>query len=215
MYLPPHFEESQPDVLHELVRKNPFGTLVVATKDGFDVNHLPFLLDETAAPAGVLHGHVSRANPVWQTANIGVEAVAIFQGANGYITPFWYPTKQETSRVVPTWNYAVAHAYGHLRFIEDAEWLGAFVRRLTSHFEASRAQPWKVDDAPSAYIESLLGQIVGIEMPISLLVGKYKLSQNQPERNRQGVVEGLLNETEPAALDLAHTMQSREKAEPK
>jgi transcriptional regulator len=211
MYLPKAFEENRTDVLHELIRERPFGALVVLTDGGLNVDHLPFLVEDTAGPLGVLRGHVARANPVWRTTLAETDAVAIFQGPQRYITPSWYATKQETGKVVPTWNYVVVHAHGFLRFVEDREWLRDHVTRLSERHEAAREKPWKVADAPEDFVSKLLDSIVGVEMTIRRLEGKWKLGQNRPERDRQGMVEGLLQENDDASTELASLMKKAEK----
>jgi len=191
MYLPKHFEETRVEVLHELIRTHPLGTLVTLAPDGLDANHIPFEIDPDPAPFGTLRAHVARANPVWRSFSRDAHALAIFQGPDSYISPSLYPTKQETGKVVPTWNYVVVHAHGPLRVIEDRAWLREFVEKLTNRHEAGRPAPWKVTDAPAAYIDELLASIVGVEMPIVRLEGKWKASQNRPASDVNGVVEGL------------------------
>jgi transcriptional regulator len=191
MYMPQQFEESRPEVLHELIRSHPFGTLVVATQSELHANHLPFLLDPTRGPYGTLRGHVARANPVWKHLGGPLESIAIFQGAHAYITPNWYPSKKADGKVVPTWNYAAVHAYGQARAIEDRTWLLDLVTQLTVEHESAQAAPWRVADAPAQYIEQMLRAIVGIEMPIARLQGKWKVSQNRVQADRLGVVAGL------------------------
>lgn len=207
MYVPRHFEESRTENLHAFVRAQPFATLVTLAADGLAADHLPLELDTAPAPFGTLVGHVARANPVWRQASTEVDALAIFSGPHGYVSPGWYPTKQETGKVVPTWNYAVVHAYGRLRFIEDATWLRALVERLTHRYEAGRTAPWAVSDAPNDFIDALLGAIVGVEMVVTRMVGKWKLSQNRPAPDRDGVLRGLGDEPAPAAADLATLMR--------
>jgi transcriptional regulator len=193
MYLPSHFEEKRLDVLHALIQAHPFGTLVTLAADGLNANHIPFELVNDGSPFGTLRAHVARANPVWRDFSADVEAMAIFQGAHAYITPAWYPTKQEHGKAVPTWNYMVVHAYGPLKVIDDTEWLRGLVTRLTDRHEGERTgkEPWKVTDAPADYIDKMLSAIVGLEIPVTRLIGKWKVSQNQPEANRRGVVAGL------------------------
>jgi transcriptional regulator len=203
MYLPGHFEESRVDVLHALVHAHPLGTLVTLTGAGLDANHLPFEVDPEPAPFGTLRGHVARANRVWRDAVPGAEALVIFQGPGTYVSPAWYETKRETGKVVPTWNYAVVHARGIPRFIEDRAWLLSFVTRLTDRHEAGRPEPWRVTDAPAGYVEAQLGAIVGVEVPIARLVGKWKMSQNRPAPDRAGVVDGLRREGGPAGAAIA------------
>ena len=203
MYLPKHFEETRVPVLHELIHAHPLGALVTLTPDGLDANHLPFEVDPEPAPFGTLRGHVARANPLWRDFARDVEALAIFQGPGTYISPAWYPTKRETARVVPTWNYAVVHVHGALRVIDDRAWLRRFVEQLTNRHEGERREPWKVTDAPAEYIEKQLGAIIGLEITISRLLGKWKVSQNRPPHDRDGVAEGLSREGGPSAAAMA------------
>jgi transcriptional regulator len=191
MYVPAHFEETRLEVLHDLVRNHPLATVVTLDREGLNANHIPIELDSEPLPLGTLRGHVSRANPMWRDFSRDVGALVIFQGPEIYITPSWYQTKQESGKVVPTWNYAVVHAYGQLRTIEDPVWLRALVGRLTDRNEAQREEPWGVADAPGDYIEGQLRSIVGIEIPIARLLGKWKVSQNRPEADRKGVTRGL------------------------
>jgi transcriptional regulator len=207
MYLPKQFEETRTEVLHALVRKRPFGTLVVMTSDGLSVDHIPFLIDATTEPLGVLRGHVARANPILGATPADVDAVAIFQGPDHYITPSWYATKKETGKVVPTWNYVVVHAYGRPRFMDDQQWLREHLNQLTHKHEGTRDLPWKVSDAPDDYLSNLLGAIVGIEMPIARLSGKWKLGQNRPHADRTGVINGLLQESDESGEALAAFMR--------
>lgn len=204
MYLPKHFEPPDIDTLVRFIDANPFATLVTTTASGgLDANHLPLLFDPQPGPSGTLRGHVARANAVWRECGEGAEVLAIFQGPDSFITPAWYPTKQETGEVVPTWNYVVAHAHGRMRVIEDREWLRAHVEALTRRHETGRAKPWAVSDAPADYIQKLLGAIVGVEIAVTRLVGKWKVSQNRSVRDRTGVIEGLQREGTEAAAAMA------------
>ncbi|MEP7154421.1 MAG: FMN-binding negative transcriptional regulator [Betaproteobacteria bacterium] len=189
MYLPAHFNEERVDVLHQLIQYHPLGTLVIHSDDGLSADHIPFLVDPSPAPFGTLRGHVARANPLWQKA--GAEAMVVFQGPDAYVSPSWYPSKKEHGKVVPTWNYAVVHAHGTLRAIDDAVWLRDFLETLTQHFESPMPMPWNVSDAPADFIETLLRSIVGIEIPMTRLLGKWKTSQNRPRADREGVMAGL------------------------
>jgi transcriptional regulator len=202
MYMPKHFEETRIDVLHALVRAHPLGTLVTMTPRGLEANHLPFEVVE-GGPFGTLRGHVARANPVWKESVADVEALVAFSAADAYVSPSWYATKRESGKVVPTWNYAVVHARGPLRVIDDRGWLHALVTRLTAQHEAHRDAPWQVGDAPGEFVEQMLRMIVGIEIPIASLQGKWKVSQNRPERDRVGAVEGLRSEGSEAAEAMA------------
>ena len=191
MYVPAHFAETRTEVLHQLICTRPLAALVTLGPEGLTANHMPFELEPDPAPFGTLRGHVARGNPVWRDFSKDLEGLLIFQGPQVYISPSWYPTKQETGKVVPTYNYIVVHAYGPLRIIEDRAWLRGLVDRLTNRFEAASSQPWKITDAPDDYIETMLGAIVGIEIPVTRLVGKWKASQNRPAVDRAGVVKGL------------------------
>lgn len=191
MYLPQYFKESRIDALHGVMRARPLAALVTLCDSGLVANHIPVETLADPAPFGMLRGHIARANPLWRDHRPGSEALAIFQGPQVYISPSFYPSKKETGEVVPTWDYAVVHAHGTLRFVHDAEWLHALVVRLTDSHEASRATPWQVGDAPEPYIEKMLSLIVGFELTIVRLTGKWKLSQNHPVANRRGVVEGV------------------------
>lgn len=206
MYVPKHFEESRVEVMHTLIRDYPLGTLVTMTTRGLEANHLPFEVIEGGA-FGTLRCHVARANPVWREFAPSVEAIATFCGAHAYVSPSWYATKQEIGKVVPTWNYAVVHARGPLIAIEDREWLRAFVTRLTSRFESHRANPWHVTDAPPEFVDQMLENIVGIEIPITSLTGKWKVSQNRPQRDRIGASDGLLREENEAASAMARLVR--------
>lgn len=191
MYLPSHFAESRTEVLHQFMHQHPLATMITFGANELNANHIPLELDPAPAPFGTLRGHVARANPVWQHFSKDVEALLVFQGPQHYISPSWYPTKKEHGKVVPTFNYIVVHAYGPLRIIDDRMWLRGLVGRLTDRHEAVTAQPWKVTDAPDDYVEKMAGAIVGIEIPITKLIGKWKVSQNQPVANREGTIKGL------------------------
>jgi len=191
MYNPPHFEESRVDVLQQLMLQEPFAAVVTLCASGLNANHLPLEVDVSTPPFGLLRGHVSRANPMWKEAQSSVETLVIFAGPHHYVTPEWYPTKAETGKSVPTWNYVVVHAYGTPRFIEDPAWLRAHVERLTNRHEAGRPAPWQVSDAPEDYVQKQLKGIVGFELPIARISGKWKVSQNRTDADRRGVVTGL------------------------
>lgn len=203
MYIPKHFEEPRVEVLHELIRARPLSTLVTLSSGGLDANHIPLLLAAEPAPLGTLRGHVARANPIWSDFAAEVEVLAVFHGPDAYVTPSWYATKAETGKVVPTWNYAVAHAYGRLRIIDDAAWLLAHLDALTASNEAAFAAPWQLSDAPPDFTEKLIGAVVGIEIVITRLIGKWKASQNQPPQNRAGVVSALRTSGSAEALAMA------------
>jgi len=191
MYNPKHFQEGRIDVLGAFMREHPFATLVSLAADGLIATPLPLLWDPEPAPFGTLTGHVARPNPQGKGARAGVEALAIFNGPQAYISPNWYPTKREHGKVVPTWNYVTVHAYGPLKVVDDAEWLRRLVTRLTDLHEGFSAVPWKVTDAPDDFIDQMLKGIVGIEIPLTRIEGKWKLSQNRPEPDQAGTIAGL------------------------
>ena len=203
MYVPAHFEETRPGVLHQLIREYSLAALVTLGPAGLNANHIPLELDPEPAPLGTLRGHVARGNPVWRDFSTDVEVLAIFQGPQAYISPAWYRTKQVTGKVVPTYNYAVVHAYGTMRIVEDRTWLRGLVERLTDRHEAGKPKPWKVTDAPADFVEQMLGAIVGIEIPLTRLVGKWKVSQNRPVADREGVVTALRESNDADARAMA------------
>lgn len=191
MYLPKQFAEPRVEELHRIVRENSLGMLVTHTAGGLEANHLPFLLDGDAGGAGFLTAHVARANPVWQEVRDGDEVLVVFRGVQGYISPSWYPGKQETHRRVPTWNYEVVHAHGSIHVRDDEKFLRGVVARLTRQHEADQAEPWKMGDAPPDYIAEELKHIVGIEVRLSRLEGKRKLNQHHQPQDREGAIRGL------------------------
>ena len=188
MYLPPQFAEPRTEELHRIVRDNPLGMLVTHTAAGLDANHLPFLLD---AEQGLLIAHVARANPVWHEVANGAEVLVVFRGVQGYISPNWYPGKHETHRRVPTWNYEVVHAHGSIHVLDDEKAVRGIVARLTRQHEAAQPQPWKMSDAPADYLADTLRHIVGIEVRVTRLEAKRKLSQHHEARDRDGAIQGL------------------------
>jgi transcriptional regulator len=191
MYIPTHFEQPSIKVMYELIRSRPLATLITLSSNGINANHIPMHLSEQPAPFGTLQGHVARSNPIWRDLDSDIEVLAIFHGPDAYISPSWYATKQKTGKVVPTWNYTVVHAYGSLRIIDDASWIRSLLEALTVHNEEAFPEPWKVSDAPFDFTERLIEEIVGIEMVITRLSGKWKVSQNQPPQNQAGVIQGL------------------------
>jgi transcriptional regulator len=191
MYTPQHFEETRLEVLHALMQTHPLATLITTSAGGPVGNHLPLEIDPAAGALGTIRGHLARANPAWRDHRPDSEVLVIFQGPQAYISPSWYPTKRVTGQVVPTWNYAVVHAYGPLRLVHDTTWLRSHVGRMTDRHESQRPAPWHVDDAPRDYIEKRLQAIVGFEIPISRIHGKWKMSQNRTAADQAGVVSGL------------------------
>ncbi|MBX3566898.1 MAG: FMN-binding negative transcriptional regulator [Rhizobiaceae bacterium] len=193
MYQPEHFIETRPDILHGLIRTHPLGLLVSNGPEGPVADLVPFLLDVPEHGAARLRAHVARANPHWRRIAEAPEmpVLVVFQGVDTYITPSWYETKRETGKVVPTWNYAIVQVRGRARVIEDAAWLGRQIRDLTAAHEAPRAEPWQVEDAPARYIEVQMRGIVGIEIEVTEIAGKWKVSQNRSDTDRAGVAKGL------------------------
>lgn len=213
MYLPKHFEETRPERLHAFISAHPLGLLITQGSQGLVANPIPFLLQAQRGTQGTLIGHVARANPVWRellpdTAG-AVQALVVFQGAQAYISPGWYPAKQEHGKVVPTWNYSTVQARGPLQVHDSPHAVRAVVHALTSHFEAGQRAPWAIAQAPADYIDAMLRAIVMIEVPIEGLVGKFKLSQNRSTADRLGAEAGLQARGESA---LAADMQSLREA---
>ena len=204
MYQPDHFKEVRLEVLHELITAHPFGLLISTGADGIEANGLPFFIDRKAVPLGALRVHMARANDQWKNLS-GQNVLVVFQGPHTYISPSLYPSKIETGKVVPTWNYVMVQARGVARVNHDSTWLGEQVETLTKKHEARQPTPWAVHDAPKPYIASQLRGIVGIEIQIQSLEGKWKVSQNRPIKDRRGVAEGLANEnSEMSALVSAY-----------
>ena len=203
MYIPPQFEQPNIEVMHELIRNRPLATLITLGSEGINANHIPFHLSLTPEPFGVLRGHVARSNPIWSDLASNIDTLAIFHGPEAYISPSWYATKQEAGKVVPTWNYTVVHAYGSLRIIDDAVWVRAQLEALTNHNEAVFSEPWAVSDAPVDFTEKLIEALVGIEMVITRLSGKWKVSQNQPPQNQRSVIQGLKASGQADAMTMA------------
>jgi transcriptional regulator len=201
MYMPAHFEENRPEVLHRLIAEQPFGALITHGPNGLDANHLPFEFEAQPGPGasnasahahGILRAHVARANPVWQEVAANPETLVIFQGPAAYISPTWYPSKHEAHRQVPTYNYMVVHAHGRIVVRDDEAFLRGLVARLTRKMEAGEPVPWKMGDAPADYIAQMLGAIVGLEIEVTRLVGKWKLGQNKAAADRRGAAFALL-----------------------
>ncbi|NUU03572.1 FMN-binding negative transcriptional regulator [Herbaspirillum robiniae] len=192
MYIPAHFDEPSTDVLHGMIVAHPFGVLVSHGGGGLDANHLPFHLDPAAGALGTLHAHVARANPLWRELADGDAVLAVFSAGDAYVSPSWYPSKHEAHRQVPTWNYMVAHAHGRVIIRDDERYLRGVVARLTRTHEATEATPWKMSDAPADFVDTLLKAIVGIEIEITRLEGKRKLSQNKEVRDIRGAGEALM-----------------------
>lgn len=191
MYIPAHFDEPRTEVLHTLIKENPFGILFTHGRSGMDANHIPFELKAAEGTCGVLHAHVARANPVWQDVADGDEVLVVFRAGDAYISPSWYPSKHEFHKQVPTWNYRVVHAYGRISIHDDERYVRGVVGRLTRTHEASQPKPWKMTDSPADYIDAMLKAIVGVEIEITRLVGKIKLGQNKDVRDIRGAGAAL------------------------
>ncbi|KRA83407.1 FMN-binding negative transcriptional regulator [Altererythrobacter sp. Root672] len=207
MYLPKIHEETRPDVLHALIRAHPLGTWVEAGADELVVNHLPFVLDTGSGEFGTLRGHVARANPVWKGVAGTPPGVVTFRGPQTYITPSWYPSKREHGKAVPTWNYTVVTVHGRPRFIEEREWLYEHLGQLTELQETGQDVPWALEDAPADFIDKMVGAIVGVEIPISRIEGKWKTSQNRAEADKLGVVAGLLGKGDDESAAMANLVR--------
>jgi transcriptional regulator len=191
MYIPAHFNESRKDVMHELIVQNPFGSLITNGKSGLDANHIPLDLAANEGDLGVLHAHVARSNPLWQDVVNGDEVLVVFRAGDAYISPTWYPSKHETHKQVPTWNYIVVHAYGRITIRDDEKYVRGVIARLTRTHEATEPEPWKMGDAPRDFIDTMVKSIVGLQIDITRLTGKSKLSQNKEVRDIQGAGEAL------------------------
>jgi transcriptional regulator len=208
MYQPPHFREDRIEVQHALIQAFPLGALVTLGRRGLTADHIPFLVDPQASTLGTLRAHVARANPVWREADPTAEALVIFQESEAYVTPSWYETKRQTGKVVPTWNYAVVHVHGRVRAIEDEAWLRTQIDDLTALQEGRRADPWAVTDAPAPFVAGQLKGIVGLEIEIARIEGKWKVSQNRPAADRLGVVAGLRAQAEHAPGSMAGLVEA-------
>ena len=212
MYIPRHNEENRVPVMHALMASQPFATLVTMGGSGLFASHLPIVLDPDGSEFGTLNAHISRANTQWRDLVPSVDALAIFAGHHHYISPTWYPETREHGKEVPTWNYVVVHAYGPLKVIEDTHWLRKHVESLTKIHEAASPVPWNVSDAPADFIQSLLHGIVGLELPIRRMEGKWKVSQNRTESERQGVLEGLTRLDTPESRAMKALVEEKLKA---
>lgn len=191
MYIPAHFAETRPEALQRIMREHPLGMLVTHGNAGLDADHIPFEFDADAGPMGTLIAHVARANTLWQRCPTGTPVMVVFRGAEAYISPNWYPSKHETHRQVPTWNYEVVHAHGTLTVHDDARFVRRVVAQLTRRHEAAEPKPWKMGDSAPEFISTMLHNIVGIEVAITSLEGKVKLSQNRELRDRLGAADTL------------------------
>jgi transcriptional regulator len=194
VYIPEHFREERPEVLQAFIARHPLGALVAMTAEGLTANHIPMSWHARTGTPGTLHGHVAKANPIWRALAPDAPVLVVFTGANRYLSPSWYPAKKEHGKVVPTWNYAVVHAHGTIRFLDDRHHAARNVASMTDRQERSRPEPWQVSDAPASYIEPMLERIVGFEIAVTRLVGKFKASQHRPENERRAVAAALAAE---------------------
>ena len=194
MYLPKKFEEKATETLHTLINNYPFGALIINCDGEIVANHMPFLFEPSRGDFGALNCHVAKANSVWRSMSEDTECLVIFQGPDCYISPSWYPSKRHHGKAVPTWDYVVVHARGYPKVIDNSEWLINHVSDLSSMHEVNRPNPWKVSDAPVEYINRMIGAIIGIEITISKLSGKWKVSQNRPKSDQLGILAGLETE---------------------
>ncbi len=203
MYIPKNNEETDVSVIHSLLKSHPLGTWVTKIDGELNANHIPFLLDPDRGEHGTLIGHVARANPVWKSFSTTENSIIIFQGAETYISPSWYPSKHEHGRALPTWNYAVVHIHGIPHYIEDQDWLLNHLNVLTNEHESGQPLPWKVSDAPKDFTQNMLDGIVGIEIPIKKIVGKWKVNQNKQDTDKRGVVSNLLARQDSQSSEMA------------
>jgi len=206
MYSPRKYQENDINKLKGMMAKHSFATLITYNDSGIEANHIPLLLNQSAGK-DVLQGHVAKANPLWKNIANKSEVLIIFNGPNCYISPNYYPTKQENGKAVPTWNYVTVQVKGTVSFIHDEHWNLTMLNNLTKKHEANQSTPWSVSDAPQEYIDKMLSAIVGLEIDISSISGKWKVSQNHPEVNKQGIVEGLSQEGENDAVNIAKLVQ--------
>ncbi|MFL4998322.1 MAG: FMN-binding negative transcriptional regulator [Microvirga sp.] len=209
MYQPPHFREDDLAVQHALIKAHPLGLLVTFGSDGLEANPIPFVLEASASSLGTLKAHLSRANPQWRNFDPAQEALVVFQGPETYITPSWYAAKREHGKVVPTWNYAIVQARGRLTIRDDPDWLRQQITAMTAMQEGPRPEPWNVSDAPAPFVAAQLKGIVGIEIEITRIEGKWKVSQNRPEADRLGVSAGLRLSQDDASHQMAELVDAR------
>jgi transcriptional regulator len=209
MYQPPHFREDRLEVQHALIGAHPLGLLVTSGRTELLANPIPFVLDPEASPLGTLKAHLSRANAQWRDFDPDREALVVFQGPEAYITPSWYEAKREHGKVVPTWNYAMVQAYGRIRIKDDPEWLLRQISAMTARQESARPEPWAVGDAPASFVAAQIKGIVGIEIDIARIEGKWKVSQNRSEADRRGVAAGLRLAEDDASREMAELVEAR------
>ncbi|KOO04475.1 FMN-binding negative transcriptional regulator [Vibrio nereis] len=210
MYIPRKFRQENIEQLVALMQQYPFATLVTHSNEGIDATHLPVMFKQVGERF-VLKAHIAKANSLWKEVLSGSEVLVIFNGPNCYISPNHYPTKAEHGKAVPTWNYAVAHVKGTISFIHDPDWIHTAIEELTAEHESQSMKPWSMSDAPDEFIQKLLLAVVGVEIEISSITGQWKLSQNQPDVNKQGVIEGLSSLGDPASQSVASMVREQTK----
>lgn len=210
MHVPKIFQQTDINQLENLIVNYPFASLVTHSESGLEVNHLPLFLDKSTSKS-VLQGHIAKSNPLWKTLKDKSEVLVVFHGPNCYVSPNYYPTKKENGRAVPTWNYVAVHVKGYLSYCYDTEFKLEMLNNLTFQHEQKQSKPWSINDAPEEYIERMLPAIVGLKIEVSEIIGQSKISQNQPEVNQQGVIDGLSvtkQETASAIADLIKANKS-------
>lgn len=208
MYLPAAFRETRPEMIEAVMAEYPLATVVTMGSSGLEASHIPLLYSRAEGGQGMLRGHMARANPQWQQYAEDAEALAIFSGPQHYVSPAWYSSKKAHGKVVPTWNYVVVHARGRLNIRSEPQWLLENVRALTDAQEAGHETRWRVSDAPAEFIENMLSAIVGIEMTITMLEGKWKVSQNRPIEDRESVIHALHGLNSPEAAKMADLVKA-------
>ena len=209
MYIPPSFAEHDVTVMHDFIEAHPLGALVTSSPARLFATHLPIVLDRSRGARGMLEGHVARANPHHELVADDARALVIFTGADAYVTPSLYPSKQRHGKVVPTWNYVAVHAHGRVRLFREPDRLRAHLERLTARHESGQSRPWSLDDPPAGYVDALLGAIVGIEIEIEQLDGKWKMSQNRPAEDIEGVIHGLGASPDPTVREVGAIVEQR------
>ena len=208
MHIPSKFEQQDATQLKRIIREYPFATLVTYSESGIEATHLPVLLVNKEG-RDVIHTHIAKANKIWTSVEDGADVLLIFNGPNCYISPNYYPTKQETGKAVPTWNYVVVHVKGKITFIHNEEWVYNMINALTTEHESTQETPWSITDAPETYIKKMLPAIVGIEISMDTIEGQWKLSQNQPESNKLGVVKGLFEHGDNQKCDVSKLVREQ------
>jgi transcriptional regulator len=209
MYNPPSFAEHDVAVMHAFIEAHPLGALVTASPSGLFATHLPLVLDRARGELGTLQGHIARANPHHELAGDGTGALVLFTGADSYVSPSLYASKAKHGKVVPTWNYVAVHAHGTLRFVREPDALKRHLAQLTARHEAGLPQPWSIDDTPDGYVDKQLGAIVGVELEITRLDGKWKMSQNRAAEDVEGVIEGLGASDDARQREVAEIVRAR------